>query len=127
MIEISGSEALWLLAGAMLGRLIFTQRETTVVRPAWHVWEYSRLALRSPVRAASLPETVTYHVDEANAHTGTGWMVTVSGPIEAITDPHEAAHYRGNLSGWTHGPHDALLRIRARTVSGFRLVQAAGE
>ncbi|WP_461035026.1 pyridoxamine 5'-phosphate oxidase family protein [Streptomyces mayteni] len=123
MIEISGEEALWLLAGARLGRLIFVQREVTVIRPAWHVWEFSRLAIRTPVSTTSLPRIVSYHVDAMDAVTGTGWMVTVSGPAEVISEPHEAAHYQSNLSGWTHGPHDALLHVRARTVTGFRLIQ----
>jgi hypothetical protein len=71
-----------------------------------------------------VPATATYHVDEIRTVTGTGWTVTVSGPAEVITDPDEAAHYLRTLSGWTHGPHDTLLRLQPKTVTGFRLARA---
>jgi hypothetical protein len=37
LLEISGAEALWLLEGSSLGRLVYPQREPTVVRPARHL------------------------------------------------------------------------------------------
>lgn len=55
---------------------------------------------------------------------GIGWTVTVTGPAEVVTDPDEAGHYRRALHGWAHGPHDALVRIRPQTVTGFRLARA---
>ncbi|MFE1291832.1 pyridoxamine 5'-phosphate oxidase family protein [Streptomyces sp. NPDC058751] len=125
MVEVSGAEALWLLEGAASGRLIFVQRDLTVIRPARHVWEFGRLVVRTPVQAAAGRLSATYHVDEVRAATGTDWTVTVAGPAEVITDPNEAAHYRRTLAGWSHGPHDAIIRIRPQTVSGFRLDQGA--
>ncbi|MFF4038234.1 pyridoxamine 5'-phosphate oxidase family protein [Streptomyces sp. NPDC001816] len=124
MVEVSGAEALWLLEGSTLGRLVYVQRDLTVMRPARHVWEYGRLVVRTPAPAAAVPATATYHVDDIRAVTGTGWTVTVSGPAEVITDPDEAAHYRRTLAGWTHGPHDTLLRLHPKTVTGFRLARA---
>lgn len=124
MAEVSGAEALWLLEGSSLGRLVYVQREMTVVRPARHVWEYGRLVVRTPTPTAAVPATATYHVDEIRSVPGTGWTVTVCGPAEVITDPDEAAHYRRTLSGWTHGPHDTLLRLHPKTVTGFRLARA---
>ncbi|MGW7210613.1 pyridoxamine 5'-phosphate oxidase family protein, partial [Streptomyces sp. NPDC054837] len=44
--------------------------------------------------------------------------------VDLITDPVEAAHYRRTLAGWSHGPHDTLLRLHPKTMSGFRLVHA---
>ncbi|PWI13127.1 hypothetical protein DI272_02495 [Streptomyces sp. Act143] len=123
MVEVSGAEALWLVEGSSLGRLVFVQRELTVVRPARHVWEYGRLVVRTPVQAAAVPVTAAYHVDEIRAVQGTGWTVTVSGPAEVVGDPHEAAHYRRALTGWTHGPHDTILRVHPQTVTGFRLAR----
>lgn len=123
MVEVSGAEALWLLEGSALGRLVYTQRELTVVRPGRHTWEFGRLVVRTPAPAAAVPAAVTYHVDEVRAASGTGWSVTVAGPVDVITDPDEAAHYRRTLAGWTHGPHDTLLRLHPKTVSGFRLAR----
>ncbi|MGW5665232.1 pyridoxamine 5'-phosphate oxidase family protein [Streptomyces sp. NPDC003758] len=124
MVEVSGAEALWLVEGSSIGRLVYVQRDLTAVRPARHVWEYGRLVVRTPAPAAAVPATAMYHVDEIRAVHGTGWTVTVSGPAEVITDPDEAAHYRRTLAGWTHGPHDTLLRLHPKTVTGFRLARA---
>ncbi|WP_329264954.1 pyridoxamine 5'-phosphate oxidase family protein [Streptomyces sp. NBC_01478] len=134
MVEVSGAEALWLLEGSTLGRLVYTQREATVVRPGRHTREYGRLVVRAPAQAAAIPLTATYQVDEVRAATATGWTVTVAGPAEVITDPNEAAlphsvkgmggaPIRRTLTGWTYGPHDTIVRIHPRTVSGFRLVR----
>lgn len=125
MVELSGAEALWLLEGSGLGRLVYAQREQTVVRPARHVWEYGRLIVRAPVQGTVVPEPVTYQVDEIRGVPGTGWTVTVSGPAEVITDPDESAHHRRTLAGWSHGPHDTVLRVHPKTVTGFRLTGPA--
>ncbi|MFJ8390712.1 pyridoxamine 5'-phosphate oxidase family protein [Streptomyces sp. NPDC094438] len=123
MVEVSGTEALWLLEGAVQGRLVYIQRESAVVRPAVHRLEYGRLIVRTPAQAAALSgrPTLTYQADEIKVAGGTGWTVTATGPADVITDPDEAAHYRRTLFGWAHGPHDTLVRIQPQTVSGFRL------
>ncbi|WP_328437230.1 pyridoxamine 5'-phosphate oxidase family protein [Streptomyces sp. NBC_00457] len=125
MVAVSGVEALWLLEGSALSRLVLLQGELAVVRPARHVWEYGRLVVRAPVQAAAVLTTATYYVDEIRAATGTGWTVMAAGPAEVITDPDEAAHYRRTLVGWTHGPHDTISCIRPQTVTGFRLARSA--
>ncbi|MFB6818574.1 pyridoxamine 5'-phosphate oxidase family protein [Streptomyces sp. NPDC056347] len=124
LTEVSGSEALWLLEGAARGRLVYVRREVPAVRPAVHRLDHGRLIVRAPVQASALSgrAALTYQADEIKEAGGTGWMVTATGPAEIITDPDEAAHYRRTLFGWTHGPHDTLLRIRPQTVTGFRLV-----
>ncbi|MGW3974691.1 pyridoxamine 5'-phosphate oxidase family protein [Streptomyces ardesiacus] len=126
LVEVSGAEALYLLEGSRTGRLVYVHRGAPTVRPAAHVLEYGRLVIRTPVPVAALPDgaTVTYHADEIRTAIGTGWSVTATGPIELITDPDETAHYRRTLTGWTHGPHDTLVRIHPQSVSGFRLARA---
>ncbi|WP_438296208.1 pyridoxamine 5'-phosphate oxidase family protein [Streptomyces sp. HUAS TT7] len=126
MVEVSGTEALWLLEGAVQGRLVYIQRESAVVRPATHRLEYGRLIVRSPAQATALSgrATLTYQADEIKVAGGTGWTVTAVGPAEVITDPDEAAHYRRTLFGWAHGPHDTLVRIQPQHVTGYRLAHA---
>lgn len=91
MVEVSGAEALWLLEGSSLGRLV----------------------VRTPAPAAAVPATATYHVDGIRTVAGTGWTVTAAGLAEVITDPDEAAlphclkgmggaPIRRTLPGWTH-------------------------
>ncbi|GAA1555105.1 pyridoxamine 5'-phosphate oxidase family protein [Streptomyces globosus] len=124
MTEVSGAEALWLLQGSTRGRLVHLRREQAVIRPATHVMEYGSLVVRAPVQAAAALTRagLTYQVDEIQP-AGTGWTVSAHGPAEAITDPDEASHYRRAMSGWSHGPHDTLLRLHPQSVSGFRLAR----
>jgi hypothetical protein len=127
MVEVSGAEALWLLEGAARGRLVYAARDLTTVRPASHVFEYGRLIVRTPVPAAGLAGSgaLTYHADEINPATGTGWMVSAAGPAEVVGVADEAAHYRRFLPGWTHGPHDTVIRLHPQSVRGYRLVHGA--
>ncbi|MFD8722973.1 pyridoxamine 5'-phosphate oxidase family protein [Streptomyces sp. NPDC059629] len=122
LVEVSGEEAQWLPDGSTLGRLVYAQRDLTVIRPARHVGEYGRMVVRAPDPA--VPATAAYHVDDIRTVAGAGWTVTVSGPAEVITDPDEAAHCHRTLAGWTHGLHDTLLRLHPKTVAGFRLAPA---
>ncbi|WP_405758503.1 MULTISPECIES: pyridoxamine 5'-phosphate oxidase family protein [unclassified Streptomyces] len=125
MIEVSGTEVLWLLEGSIQGRLVYIQRKVAVVRPAAHVMEYGRLVVRAPVQAATIRgrALLTYQVDEIRSPAGTGWTVSAHGPADVIADPDEAAHYRRTLPGWAYGPHDTLLRLHPQQVSGFRLAR----
>lgn len=56
MVEVSGAD-LWLLEGSSLGRLVYTQRDQTVIRPGRHTWEFGRLVVRTPAPAAAVPAT----------------------------------------------------------------------
>ncbi|MFC8431849.1 hypothetical protein [Streptomyces sp. NPDC057253] len=40
-----------------------------------------------------------------------------------ISDPDETAHDQ-RTPGWSHGPHDTLLRMQPQTVTGFRPARA---
>lgn len=106
MIEVSGTEVLWLLEGSTQGRLVYIQRKVAVVRPASHVMEYGRLVVRAPVQAATIRgrALLTYQVDEIRSPAGTGWTVSAHGPADVIADPDEAAHYRRTLPGWATAP-----------------------
>ncbi|MCB5163926.1 pyridoxamine 5'-phosphate oxidase family protein [Streptomyces bambusae] len=125
MLEMSGTEALWLLEGAGAGHLVYVQREQAVVRPACHVLEHGRLIVRAPVQPlVVLSRTVlTYHCEDVRHPDGIGWTVTAHGPADPVTDRDEAAHYRRTLPGWAHGPHDTLLRMTPQSVTGFRLAR----
>ncbi|MFI6944136.1 pyridoxamine 5'-phosphate oxidase family protein [Streptomyces sp. NPDC050418] len=126
LVEVSGAEALWLLEGCSQGRLVHVQRGIPVIRPAVHVLAYGRLIVRTPVPAAVLADaaSVTYHAEDIRTAAGTGWMLTVTGPPDVLDyRDDEAAHHRRTLTGWTHGPHDTLLRISPQTVTGFRIAR----
>lgn len=132
LTDMSGPEVIWLLEGAShgspvyRGRLVYTQREQAVIRPATHVMASGRLVVRAPVQTSVVEgrAMLTYQVDQIHPRTGTGWTLTVHGPAVVITDPDEAAHYRRLLPGVAHGPHDTLLRLHPQTLTGHRLAPA---
>lgn len=132
LVEVSGAEALWLLEGSTLGRLVFTLRGLPAIRPARHILEHGALVVRAAVPPAALstpagrPAVLAYHADDIDPATAHGWSVTALGPAEPVADPHIEAHYRRSLPGWTHGPHDTLLRLRPQTTTGHRLTAAPG-
>ncbi|MGW3095437.1 pyridoxamine 5'-phosphate oxidase family protein [Streptomyces sp. NPDC001102] len=130
-VEVSGAEALCLLRRSRLGRLVSTQRDLTVLWPAAHLWADGRLLVRTSGPAPEGPATATYEVEENRAVPGTGWTVTVSGPAEVATGTDAATAddavtdgtRQRALGGWTPGPQDTILRIRPRTVTGFRVAR----
>jgi hypothetical protein len=74
----------WLLEGSSSGRLVYVQRDLTVIRPARHVWKYGRLVARTPTPAAAVPATATYHADEIRAATT---KTPTSGPVGVFVCP----------------------------------------
>ncbi|ALV37424.1 pyridoxamine 5'-phosphate oxidase family protein [Streptomyces sp. CdTB01] len=142
-VEVSDAAALCLLRRSRLGPLVYTQRDLTVLRPAAHVWADGRLLVRTSGPAPEGPATAIYEVEVNRAVPGTGWTVTVSGPAEVVTATDaataddavtEAATADDAVTdgagtrqrapgGWTPGPQDTILRIRPRTVTGFRVAR----
>ncbi|MEU2155737.1 pyridoxamine 5'-phosphate oxidase family protein [Streptomyces sp. NPDC019396] len=129
MLEISGTEALWLLEDAHTGRLVYIQRNQAMIRPACHLLEHGQLIVRAPVQPLIVHSrtALTYHCENIQHPAGTGWTLTTHGPGDPITDPYEEAHYRRTLPGWAHGPHDTLLRLTPQSITGFRLARPAEE
>ncbi|MEV0494074.1 pyridoxamine 5'-phosphate oxidase family protein [Streptomyces atratus] len=122
MVEVSGTEALWLLESSDRGRLVHPPREVAVVSPAVHVLPYGRLIVRTPLEEAALSGRTSpaNRADEIRGAGGTGRAVTAGGPAQVVTDPDEAAHHPHTLQGWVRCPHDTLVGIHPQTVSGFR-------
>lgn len=131
LVEVSGAEALWLLEGSTLGRLVFTLHGLPAIRPARHSLEHGTLVVRAAIPPAALstpaggPAILAYHADDIDPATAHGWSVTALGPAEPVADPHIEAHYRRSLPGWPLGPHDTLLRLRPQTTTGHRLTPAS--
>lgn len=111
MVEFSGAESLCLLEVGTPGRLVYAQRDLTVVRPGRYTREFGRPVVRTPAPTAAAPA-----VD------------VITGPQEAAL-PHcfkgmGDASIQRTLAGWAHGRHDPLTCLRPKTVSGFHLTRA---
>jgi hypothetical protein len=122
--------ALRLIAGASLGRVVFTQRALPAVQPVTHIVDDDDIVIRSPYGAALVPAeqsgvVVAYEADAIDPDTRLGWSVTVTGTARPICDPADIARYERILPSWLAGGRDQLLRITPYMVSGYRLEHIA--
>ena len=68
-----------------------------------------------------------FEIDEIDPSSRTGWSVIIVGMTEEITSPTEIRRLdRLGLEKWAPGRKEHWMRIRAWTVTGRRIVLAAG-
>jgi len=73
--------------------------------------------------AAALHREVVFEVDSYSLRTRTGWSVNVLGAAEEIVHPHELEQAQAlELQPWAGDARDRYVRIRAREVTGRRII-----
>ncbi|GAA3506988.1 pyridoxamine 5'-phosphate oxidase family protein [Streptomyces showdoensis] len=132
-LRLEAEEALRLLASVPLGRIVFTRRALPAVRPVNHLVDRGDIIVRTHddaalallARAGGTPGVVVaYETDLIDVEARLGWSVVVTGFCRLVTDPEEAARYRGAIRPWTDRALDQVLRIRPDLVTGIRQVAA---
>ncbi|MFD8013170.1 pyridoxamine 5'-phosphate oxidase family protein [Streptomyces sp. NPDC058955] len=132
-VELRPDEALRLLAGVPLGRIVFTEQALPAIRPVHHVLDGGDVVIRTNEGAALARRAreagtrgvvVAYEADEIDTGTRLGWSVVVTGYCRLVTDPEEAARYATVLSPWLDRAPEQVVRIRPDLVTGVRLVAA---
>ena len=140
---VTRGEALSLLAGVSVGRIVFTENAMPAVRPASHLVVLDEIIARSHDGSAIVPvvdsnpdgewstgserETViAYEADDIDINSRLGWSVVVTGPATPITDPGEIARYATVLTPWAFAGEGQLIRIHAGIVTGYRLFDHSG-
>nr|WP_042379874.1 pyridoxamine 5'-phosphate oxidase family protein [Streptacidiphilus melanogenes] len=130
MQALPPGQALRLLAGTPIGRVVFTQHALPAIRPVNHIVHQGDIIIRSHdgadlVNAAnasgSVGVVVAYEADEIDPTSRTGWSVVVTGYATLVTDPEELADYATLLRPWTDHTMDRTIRIHPEIVTGFRL------
>ncbi|WET78146.1 pyridoxamine 5'-phosphate oxidase family protein [Amycolatopsis sp. QT-25] len=124
-------ECLSLLAGAGLGRVVFTSRALPAVQPARFVLHHGAIVIRTPSQsalfAAILDSVVAFAVDEFSANLGAGWFVTVLGRASEVRDPIVIAELETlPLCCWTGQPDARYVRIPVESVTGRRILGGRG-
>lgn len=130
MTELSREDALALLAGVGLGRIVFTRNALPAIRPVNHVLDGGDIVIRTHGDSALALQTgnsgiggvvVAYEADHIDADTHQGWSVVVTGYARQVTDPELIARYRTLLNPWVGASADRVVSIRPDLVTGFRL------
>jgi hypothetical protein len=101
MRRLDEAQALRLLAGVSLGRVVFTRQALPAIRPVNHLVEDGAIIIRTHECAAFTGATqqagadgvVAYEADQIDPDTHTGWSVAVTGHTHLVTDEADAARY----------------------------------
>lgn len=125
--QITPAESIALLASVPLGRIGFTSKALPVIRPVTHLVDNGVIVIRTYEGAAIVSAArpadgvvVAYEADDLGPAGNLAWSVVVTGVAHLITDPQEAARYRGLLDPWADGQPDHIVRITPEMVTGFR-------
>ncbi|MFD9096620.1 pyridoxamine 5'-phosphate oxidase family protein [Streptomyces collinus] len=135
-VDLDRVEALRLLAGVPLGRVVFTRQALPTVRPVNHVLDGGDIVIRTHEGAALTSQAqqaggagvvVAYEADAIDPDTHLGWSVVVTGYARLVTDPEELTRIRGLLEPWApQQGTDHAVRIRPDLVTGVLLTEAGG-
>ncbi|MEW2048054.1 pyridoxamine 5'-phosphate oxidase family protein [Streptomyces sp. NPDC005476] len=126
-VELEGAEALRLLGGVSLGRIVFTRQALPTIRPVNHFLVDGDIVIRTHGDAALTRYTggggavVAYEADDIDPLTHRGWSVVVTGYARLVTDPRELARYQALLRPWGTQSMDHAVRIHPDLVTGLRL------
>jgi hypothetical protein len=136
VIELTEGECWRLLAGAPLGRVVFTHRAMPAIRPVNHIVDGRTIIIRTGAGAAvasrargdgpgdgqAAGSVVCYEADELDPVRHTGWSVIVTGLARLVTEPAAIARYTAAVEPWIAGEINEVVAIEPGFVSGRRLV-----
>ncbi|WP_436791925.1 pyridoxamine 5'-phosphate oxidase family protein [Yinghuangia sp. YIM S10712] len=128
MVELGRDEALALLAGAQVGRVVFSQRALPAVRPVNFAVRGTDVVFRvrgdSSFAGALDGNVVAFEADEVDPANRSGWSVVVTGLAEILDNGSEYARTLAVApEPWAPGVHDRVVRVRAELVTGRRIAR----
>lgn len=123
---LTAEECRTLLAGGLLGRIVFTDSALPAIQPVNYAIADGDLVIRTSTRtklaAAASDAIVAFEVDDFDAATGRGWSVVVTGHARAVSDLRELAELRRlPLRPWTPADGGHYIRIQPVVLSGRRV------
>jgi uncharacterized protein len=131
MLDLSRAECLRLLAASQFGRLAVALTDgAPVIRPLNYIFDERsqsvvfRTARGSKLHAVLQVAEAAFEIDGIDEGSRTGWSVIVHGRAEEVTNQADVRRLDAlGLTPWAPGHRPHWVRIRARTVTGRRLVQ----
>jgi len=133
MLTLPRDECLRLLASHSFGRLaVSTGKGPPVIRPVNYMFDEPlqsvvfRSALGSKFHVLLHSAEAAFEIDGIDEGARTGWSVIIHGVTDEVTSPNDVRRLDGlGLETWAPGHKSHWVHIRARTVSGRRIVLAA--
>ncbi|WP_406016438.1 pyridoxamine 5'-phosphate oxidase family protein [Streptomyces sp. NBC_00984] len=130
-VELTGTQALSLLGGASLGRIVFTQRALPAIRPVNHLLDHGQIVILTHQDSDLFAQArdhgdrgvvVAYQADDIDPLTHLGWSVVATGYCRPVADPDALSRYHRLLRPWPGPVMNCAVRIRPHLVTGIRLV-----
>lgn len=128
-LDLTVAECWELLAGASLGRVVFTHHAMPAIRPVNHLVDDRKIIVRSHMGAAIVSRSsagdgsvVCYEADDLDPVRHTGWSVIATGMARLVREPAAIARYEELLEPWIAGQMDHVISIEPEFISGIRLV-----
>jgi nitroimidazol reductase NimA-like FMN-containing flavoprotein (pyridoxamine 5'-phosphate oxidase superfamily) len=125
LVALSRRECVALLAGAQVGRAVFTERAMPAVVPVtFAVHDDAVVMCTAPdtrLASAATRGVLAFEVDEIDPSTRCGWSVVVIGVADLVNDPLERACIRSVLQPWAPGKNDVFIRLPLAVVTGRRI------
>ncbi|WP_405682741.1 pyridoxamine 5'-phosphate oxidase family protein [Streptomyces sp. NBC_00057] len=129
-VELTNAQALSLLGGAPLGRIVFTQRALPAIRPVNHLLDLGQIVIRTHQESDLFAQArhhgdrgvvVAYQADDIDPLTHLGWSVVATGYCRPVTDPDALMRYQRLIRPWSDRVMDCAVRINPHLVTGIRL------
>jgi len=133
MLDLPRAECLRLLAANRFGRLAVALSEgAPVIRPVNYLFDESsqsvvfRTSHGSKLHAVLQTNEAAFEIDGVEEGSRTGWSVIIHGVAEEITNQAEVRRLDAlGVTPWAPGHKRRWVRIRARTVTGRRIVHSS--
>jgi uncharacterized protein len=130
LLELSRAECLRLLGSSHFGRLgVTTGQGAPIIRPLNYVFDgpsesvVFRTELGTKLSGLLRAKQAAFEIDGIDPTDRTGWSVIIIGVTEEITSRSEIRRLENvGLEVWAAGERPHRVRIRARTISGRRIV-----
>ncbi|MFF9348755.1 pyridoxamine 5'-phosphate oxidase family protein [Streptomyces sp. NPDC014734] len=132
-VELTDHQAMRLLAGVSLGRIVFTQQALPAIRPVNHVLDRGRIVIRTHRDSDLFAQAglhgdrgvvVAYQADDIDPLTHLGWSVVATGYCRPVTDPDALMRYQRLIRPWSDQMMECAVHIRPHLVTGIRLAEA---
>ncbi|MGZ4435308.1 MAG: pyridoxamine 5'-phosphate oxidase family protein [Trebonia sp.] len=125
LIALPQRDCVELLAGAQVGRVVFTERALPAVLPiTFAIYDDALVFCTGDTRlaAAAGRGVLAFEADEIDPASRTGWSVVVTGIAEVVTDPLERARIHTIVQPWAPGHRDVFIRLPLTVVTGRRIL-----
>lgn len=127
LIELDVAECLRLLAGSVIGRVVFSDRALPAAQPVTYLLDGEEVVFAttrgSTLAAAIRGAVVAFQVDDIDPRTRTGWTVLGVGEAYEVTVPERLGELAERLpEPWAEGRAAHTVAVPLQRLTGRRLV-----